>query len=153
SEYGIPVRKLEDLGEDLRPSVNAKEKNAEKWFGESSSISAFLLGVSSFQAVRSAMEQARFKLPEKRLKEVVKFFEPVGEPEVRLGGHIIGFIDREHSIVAVYLYLSESLLVGSSVVGEVKAFAGRAKFKLDWATYQTSEQTSVEPRIARSKKS
>jgi cell wall assembly regulator SMI1 len=153
AEYGIPVRKLEDLGATIRPSVNAKKKNAEKWFSESGSISAFLLGVGSFQAVRSAMEQARFKLPEKRLKEVVKFFEPVGEPEVRLGGHIIGLIDREHSIVAVYLHLSERLLVGSSGAGEVKAFAERSGFKLEWATYQTSEQTSVGPRMARSKKS
>jgi cell wall assembly regulator SMI1 len=153
AEYGIPVRKLEDSGEAFRPSVSAKAKNAEKWFSESSSISAFLLGVGGFQAVLSSVERARFKLPEKRLKEVVKFFEPVGEPEVRLGGHIIGFTDRERPIVAVYMSLSERLLVGSSVADEVKTFAERSGFKLDWATYQTSEQTSVEPRIARSKKS
>jgi hypothetical protein len=153
AEYGIPVRKLEDLGAGMRPSVNAKKKNAEKWFSESGSISAFLLGAGSFQAVRSAAEQARFKLPGKRLKKVVKFFEPVGEPEVRLGGHIVGLVDREHSIVAVYLYLSEKLLIGSSVAGAVEAFAERSGFKLDWASYQTAERASAEPRIVRSKKS
>jgi hypothetical protein len=137
AEYGIPLRKLEDPGGGVRPSVNAKEKNAEKWFSESGSISAFLLGVGSFQAVLSMDDSARFELPEKRLKKIEKFFERLGEPEVRSGAQMVGFVDRQHSIVATYMYNSrlydpETFWVGSSADGALEAFEELSGFELDW---------------------
>jgi hypothetical protein len=66
-----------------------------------------------------------------------EFFEPVGEPEVRSGGRIVGFVDRERSIVATYIcdaHLNdpEMFWVGSSVEGALETFEERSGFELDW---------------------
>jgi hypothetical protein len=151
-EYGISAQELENLHEAPHPTVVYKEKNTEKWFFEASSISAFLLGVAGYQVVISLAEWARFKLPGKQIKDGLKFFERLGKPEVQRGD-FVPLVDREHSLVATYVYLSERLLVGSSVAGAVKDFAKRSGFKLDWANYQKSKRVKAEPRIGRSKKS
>jgi hypothetical protein len=131
-EYGIPVEELEMLDEEPHPTVLARAKNSQKWVSESGSISSYLLGVGSFQAVQSVGEQARFELPVKKLKDILKFLEPLGERAVQSGSHIVGFVDPRHFIVGTYLHNPETFWVGSSTDGALKEFAKRSGFELDW---------------------
>jgi hypothetical protein len=113
-DFGIPLDQLRRPIEQPNPSVAVRSKGETKWFGQASAISAFLLGMASWKAARSLPQKARCHLPSKHLKPLLAFFEPVGEPDVRLGGHLFGLVDRKNAIVAAYFRDTETLLVGSA---------------------------------------
>ncbi len=131
ASYGIPLAELRELAKAPNPSVAAKAVNQPKWFSESSSLSAFLLGLGAWQALLSEPEKARCELPQKQLKTLRAFFEPVGTPEVRLGGDRIGLVDRKNSIVAAYLYNSETLYVGSPLEDALDELEKRSGLELE----------------------
>jgi len=129
--YGIPLEELGKLAETSNPSVDMNPTAGTKWFCESSSLSAYLLGLGAWQALLSVPEKARSEFPRKELKTLKAFFEPVGTPDVRLGADWIALVDRKNSIVAAYLYHSEMLYVGSPLDDALDEFEERSGLVLD----------------------
>jgi len=108
--FGI---ELSDLVRRPNPAVQIRPKAASRWFGEASSLSAFLLGMTAWQVARMLPEKAHCPYPSDDLKKLLPAFEPVGESKLRLGAQFFGLVDRKNSIVAGYLDTSETLYVGS----------------------------------------
>jgi len=128
-EFGIPLEELQAAEEN--PNVDVRPKNAVKWFGEAGSLSAFLLGMTAWQAVLSLPEKGRCPFPQKQLKKLLAFFEPVGGPDVRIGAHRFGLVDRTNGIVAAYLYNTESLYVGSSRDAALEALEKKSRLDFE----------------------
>jgi hypothetical protein len=128
AQWGI---KLDDLAKFPNPRVVGRRDNTQKWFGESSKLSAFLLGVGCWQAIMSIQERARCKLPEKQLSKIEKQFEYIGDRSVRLGALRIGFVDRSNSTLATYLFITQTLYVGASVEGAIKELEKHSGLKFD----------------------
>ena len=113
-DYGMPIEELRKGTEDPNPTVRLRRKGASRWTVEASELSAFLLGTTAWQAVLSLPEKARCEFPEDDLPKLLAFFEPVGEPDVRLGGDMFALVNRQRAVVAAYIHTSETLYVGSS---------------------------------------
>jgi hypothetical protein len=113
-DFGIPLAELATPAERPNPTVDVRPKGHSKWFAEAGKLSAFLLGMTAWQVALALPEKARCPYPEDELKKLLAYFEPVGAPKVRLGGHRFGLVDRSRSIVAAYLHTTEMLYVGSS---------------------------------------
>jgi hypothetical protein len=112
-DFGIPLKELATPAERPNPTVDVRPKADPKWFGEAGKLSAFLLGMTAWQVALALPEKARCPYPQDELKKLLPYFEPVGLPKVRLGGHRFGLVDRSHSIVAAYVHTTEMLYVGS----------------------------------------
>jgi hypothetical protein len=113
-DYGIPLDQLAKPAEFPNPSVRMRPQGRQMWGMEASATSAFLLGMGAWQAVLALDETARCKLPRKQLKQLLAFFEPVGDTDVRVGGPYWGLVDRKNAIVAAYVLSTEMLYVGSA---------------------------------------
>jgi hypothetical protein len=109
--FGIPLDALK-AGRP-NPGVHVKPANGSRWTSEASALTAFLLGMTAWQVALALPEKARCPYPEKELKKLLPFFEPVGAPNVRLGGHRTALVDRSRSIVGAYVHITEMLYVGS----------------------------------------
>jgi hypothetical protein len=112
-DFGIPLAEIARPTERPNPTVDVRSKGNPKWFCEAGNLSAFLLGMTAWQVVLALPEKARCPFPEDELKKLLAFFEPIGAPQVRLGGHRFGLVDRKNSIVATYFHTTEMLYVGS----------------------------------------
>ncbi|MEP7245259.1 MAG: hypothetical protein ABI885_16505 [Gammaproteobacteria bacterium] len=130
-DFGIPLGELANLATVPNPSVAVKARKAREWFSESSSLSAFLLGVGVWQAILALPEKARCKMPKTELKKVAAFFQPLGAPDVRLGGHRIGLVDRKNSLLATYHYNTDLLYVGSPREDAIEALEKRSGLDFD----------------------
>ena len=116
------------------PRVEGKASNAQKWFSESSKLSAFLLALGAWQALLSQEEKARCELPEKQLKKIDPLFDYIGERSLRLGGHRVGLIYRDASrpLIASYLFNSEMLYVGTPQEGLIEHIEELAGLDFEW---------------------
>jgi hypothetical protein len=130
-DFGIPLARLARLAESPNPSVDLRRLHETRWFCEAGKLSAFLLGMMAWQVALALPEKARCPYPENELKKLVAFFEPVGEPKVRLGAQFFGLVDRKHSIVAAYLHTSEMLYVGSPLEDVLDELEQKAGLELD----------------------
>jgi hypothetical protein len=112
--FGISLEALAALADRPNPSVQVRQQGKPRWFCEAGNVSAFLLGMESWQVALSLPEKARCNMQNKELKGLLAFFEPVGGPKVRLGSQYFGMVDRKNAIVAAYMHTSDTLYVGSA---------------------------------------
>lgn len=111
--FGITLANITSLGDRPNPSVGIRRKGESKWFGEASRLSAFMLGMTAWQVAQLLPHKARVPYPDHELKKLLPYFEPVGEPKVRLGAQFFALVDHQRSIVAAYSNTSEMLYVGA----------------------------------------
>jgi hypothetical protein len=102
------------------------------WSVESATLSAFLLGFGSWQAVLSGEESAECELAEGIQPKLAKWFTPVGEVELRQGGPLVGYVNRKRRIVAAHDVKHAVLYVGTSVEDGLEKFEKRSRLELDW---------------------
>jgi hypothetical protein len=120
------------LAQFPNPRVEGRATNANKWFSESSKLSAFLLAIGAWQAIHALPEKACCELPEKKLTEKIEpLLEYIGEKKLRSGALRIGLIDRANSILASYLYSAEMLYVGSPIEGAIQGLEKRSGLEFD----------------------
>ena len=113
-DFGISLENLAALAERPNPSVQVRRQGEPRWFCEAGNVSAFLLGMEAWQIVLSLPQRARCNMQNKELKGLLAFFEPVGDPKVRLGSQYFGMVDRKNAIIAAYMHTSDTLYVGSA---------------------------------------
>jgi hypothetical protein len=131
-EFGIAHADLASLSEQWNPPVNVRPKGRSDWLlGEEGKLSAFLLGMTAWQVALMLPEKARGALPQKELKRLQGFFEPVGAPDVRVGSSRFGLVDRKHSIVAAYYHTDEMLYVGTPHEDVLDELGEQAELDLD----------------------
>jgi hypothetical protein len=124
-----------DEADRSNPTVYSQLTNgpdAGAWAVESAKLSAFLLGFGSWQAVLSGEESAECELPADEVSKLDKWFTPVGDPELRQGGPLIGFVDRKRRIVAAHDVKHSMLYVGTSVEDGLEKFEKRSRLDLNW---------------------
>jgi hypothetical protein len=130
-EWGIRVGEL-GLPNPAVYGQMTSGPDAGKWFLESATLSAFLLGFGSWQAVLSSEESAECELPEDIQPRLTKWFDPVGEIEVREGGPLIGYVNRKRHLVAAHDVKHGMLYVGTSVEDGLEEFETRSHLDLNW---------------------
>jgi len=109
--FGIPLEAVK-AGKP-NPGVHVRQMHGSRWTSEASALTAFLLGMTAWQVALALPEKARCPYPEKELKKLLSDFEAVGAPKVRLGGHRTALVDRNRSVVAAYVHITEMLYLGS----------------------------------------
>ena len=92
----------------------------------------FLLGVGSWQAVLPGEESAECKLPEDEMSTLGRWFAPVGDPELRHGGPLVGYADPDRWMVAAYDMKHAMLYVGTSAEGGLEDLEQRSGLELEW---------------------
>jgi len=131
-DFGIALADIAALAERPNPPVDVRPKGRSEWLlGEEGNLSAFLLGMTAWQVALMLPEKARCSVPEKDLKKLLAFFEPVGAPDVRLGSSRFGLVDRKNSIVAAYFCPDEMLYVGTPREDVLDKLERRARLDLE----------------------
>jgi hypothetical protein len=131
-DFGIALADLASLSEQWNPPVDVRPKGRSDWLlGEEGKLSAFLLGMTAWQVALMQTETARCALPQKELKRLLDFFEPVGTPDVRVGSSRFGLLDRKRSIVAAYYHTDEMLYVGTAHEDVLDELGEQAKLDLN----------------------
>ncbi|GAA0714444.1 hypothetical protein Drose_15340 [Dactylosporangium roseum] len=105
--------------------------DAGAWTVESAILSAFLLGAGSWQAVLSMDDSAECKLPPNKVPSLLRWFTPVGDPELRRDATLVGFVDRKRWTVAAFDSKHSMLYVGTSAEDGLDEFEERSGLDLN----------------------
>ncbi|GAA0960235.1 hypothetical protein [Virgisporangium aurantiacum] len=103
-----------------------------RWSLEAKTLSAFLLGVGCWQAALACDESGESELAEADSARLASLLTPVGDPDLREGGPLLGYVDRDHRVVVAHDRRHTTLFVGTPVEDGLEDFEQRSGLDVNY---------------------